>query len=332
MNRLVMVAFVFVVLCFSPKAWSAEILRVAVGDPEHSEQGTVAKAFKQYVEEKSQGKYQVDLFFASSYADELGSVQQIIDGTLDLSVVGVANIVPYAHSLGILTLPYLFDNVEQVRKATDGAGAKLLNSYAIDEGLRILAWTYTGFRYISNAKRPIKKIDDIKGLKIRVPRSAIIIASYTAFGATPVPVAWSETYTALKQGSVDGQCYGYIGFKAMNFFDVKQKYLTEVKYTYQLQPLIVSESIFKKMTKEDQKLLVDAGKHAQEVAYTYAIAEADKVKKELVAMGLQVTTLQDEAVWKKNAMELVWPEMAEYVGGKAAINTFLKATGRPAWN
>ncbi len=332
MKRYRMLILVLGMLCFSAPAKCAEVLRMAVGDPEHSEQSVAAKAFKAYVEEKSQGKYKVELFFNSSLVDELESVQQIIDGELHFSVVGIANLVPYAYSLGVLTLPYLFSDVEQVRKATQGDAAHLLNSYAIKADFRVLTWTYSGFRYISNAKRPIKKMSDIKGLKIRVPKSAILIAAYTAFGATPVPVAWSEISTALKQGVVDGQCYGYIGFKVMNFIDIKQKHLTEVAYTYQLQPLIISERFFKSVNQADQKLFLEGGKVAQEAAYTHQIQEENKAKQALIQQGLQVSVLEDEATWKKAAKELVWPEMAEFLGGKSAIDAFLKAAGMPAWN
>ena len=144
----------------------------------------------------------------------------------------------------------------------------------------------------------------MQGLKFRVPQSAVLIAAYKAFGGSPTPISWAETFTALQQGVVDGQCYGYIGFKAMKFNEANQKYLTEVHYTYQLQPLVISERVFKKMTPEMQKVIVDAGKYAQ---------------------------LEDEDLWKKAAIEKVWPEMADFVGGKDAINEYLKACGKDAW-
>ena len=154
---------------------------------------------------------------------------------------------------------------------------------------------------------------DMQGLKFRVPQSAVLIAAYKAFGGSPTPISWAETFTALQQGVVDGQCYGYIGFKANKFNEANQKYLTEVHYTYQLQPLVISERVFKKMTPEMQKVIVDAG------------------KKYLIDNGLQVSQLEDEDVWKKAAMEKVWPEMADFVGGKETINAYLKACGKPLW-
>lgn len=306
-------------------------LKVAVGDPEDSEMGVVGHAFKKYVEEHSNGKVEVQCFYSGSLGDESECFRNVQKGTLPLAIGGIANLVPFEKKLGLLTLPYLFANLDEVVTGTNGAPAELLNSYATKAGFRILTWTYTDFRYISNSKRPITKMSDIEGLKFRVPQSAVLIAAYKAFGGSPTPISWAETFTALQQGVVDGQCYGYIGFKAMKFNEANQKYLTEVHYTYQLQPLVISERAFKKMNPEMQKLMIDAGKYAQDAVLKYQIENADAAKKELIAGGLQVSQLEDEEQWKKAALDKVWPEMADFVGGKDAINEYLKACGKEPW-
>lgn len=316
---------------WSATASAAEVFRVAVGDPEDSEQGYAAKAFKKYMEEKSGGKVEVQLFFGGSLGDESEVFRNVQKGSQPFAVGGIANLVPFEKRLGILTLPYLFDNLDEVVTGTNGKPAELLNSYATKAGFRVLCWTYTDFRYISNSKHPIKKMADMADLKFRVPQSAVLIASYKAFGGSPTPISWAETFTALQQGVVDGQCYGYIGFEAMKFHEANQKYLTEVHYTYQLQPLVMSERVYRKMKPEMQKLVVDAGKYAQDEVLKYQKEYGAVAKKNLIAAGVQVDVLEDEAQWKKAAMEKVWPEMAEFVGGKAAINEYLKACGKAEW-
>lgn len=316
---------------WSATASAAEIFRVAVGDPEDSEQGYAAKAFKKYMEEKSGGKVEVQLFFGGSLGDESEVFRNVQKGSQPFAVGGIANLVPFEKRLGILTLPYLFDNLDEVVTGTNGKPAELLNSYATKAGFRILCWTYTDFRFISNSKHPIKKMADIKDLKFRVPQSAVLIASYKAFGGSPTPISWAETFTALQQGVVDGQCYGYIGFEAMKFLEANQKYLTEVHYTYQLQPIVMSERVYRKMKPEMQKLCVEAGLYAQNEVLKYQKEYGEKAKKNLIAAGLKVDVLEDEDQWKKAAMEKVWPEMADFVGGKAAINEYLKACGKPEW-
>ena len=312
-------------------AQAKSTFKVAVGDPEHSEQGFIALKFKEYVEEKSKGNIVINNFYGSALGDETETLRNLQTGSLAFSVVGVANLVPFDKRLGILTLPYIFSDVNQAVAGTTGKPAELLNKWALEKGFRILGWAYTDFRYTSNSKRPIRNINDIKGLKIRVPASAILIASYEAFGASPTPISWAETFTALQQGVVDGQDIGYLIFKTMKFNEAKQKYIAEVHYTYQLQPLLISERIFKKMSKKEQALMIEAGAYAQEKVLQYQLEEGQKAKQHLIDLGVQVTVLEDEDEWKRRAYEIVWPKMADFVGGAKIINEYLKAAGRPEW-
>lgn len=330
-KKLLTLAAVFMFV-FCANAQAAQSFKVAVGDPEDSEQGVAALAFKDYVEKESKGEVKIDLFFSGQLGDESEAFRNVQKGTLPFAVGGIANLVPFEKKLGLLTLPYLFDDLDQVVRGTNGKPAELLNSYAVKAGFRILCWTYTDFRFISNSKHPIKKLADMKDLKFRVPQSAVLIAAYKAFGGSPTPISWAETFTALQQGVVDGQCYGYIGFKAMKFNEANQKYLTEVHYTYQLQPLVMSERVYRKLSPELQKLFVDAGHFAQEAVLKYQKEYAQAAKDALIAGGLVVDMLEDEDQWKKAAMEKVWPEMADFVGGKDAINEYLKAMGKEPWN
>lgn len=306
--------------------------KVAVGDPEDSEQGVAARAFKKYVEEKTNGEVEISLFYSGQLGDESEAFKNVQKGSLPFAVGGIANLVPFEKRLGILNLPYLFDNLDEVVAGTTGKAAELLQSYALKAGFRVLCWTYTDFRYISNSKHPIKNINDMSDLKFRVPQSPVLIAAYKAFGGSPTPISWAETFTALQQGVVDGQCYGYIGFKAMKFNEAKQKYLTEVHYTYQLQPLVMSERVYRKLPKELQEIFVQAGIYAQEQVLEYQKQEAQAAKDALIAAGLVVDQLEDEDVWKERALKQVWPQVSADIGGADAINAYLDTMGKPAWD
>lgn len=330
MKKLLTLTLAFIFL-LSAQAFAAENFKVAVGDPEDSEQAVAARAFKKYVEDATKGAVKIELFYGGQLGDESEAFRNVQKGTLPFAVGGIANLVPFEKRLGILNLPYLWDNLDEVVAGTNGKAADLLQSFALKAGFRILCWAYTDFRFISNSKHPIKKMSDMKDLKFRVPQSPVLIASYKAFGGSPTPISWAETFTALQQGVVDGQCYGYIGFKAMKFNEAKQKYLTEVHYTYQLQPLVMSERVYKKMKPELQAIMVKGGIYAQEQVLQYQKEEAQAAKDALIAAGLVVDQLEDEDEWKKAALEKVWPEMADQVGGKDTINNYLKAMGKQPW-
>ena len=167
-------------------------LTIAMGDPESSEMGVVGNAFKKYVEEKTNGAIEVQCIYGASLGDDEGErFRRVQKGTLDMALGGVANLVPLEKKLGLLTLPYLFVNLNDVIAGTNGAPADLLNIYASEAGLRVLTWTYTGFRYISNSQHPIKNLTDMKGLKMRVPQSAVMVSTYNALGEIPSLIPWT---------------------------------------------------------------------------------------------------------------------------------------------
>lgn len=307
------------------------ILQVGLGDPIDSEMGAIGTRFREIVEARSGGRVEVQLFPSGQLGDETEMIQNVRAGNLDIAVVGIANTVPFVKKLGILTMPYIFDDLYDVVRATTGPAHDLLNGYAVNEGgFRILGWTYTDYRYLSNSRKPIRNLNDIRGMKFRVPQSAVLLASYKAWGANPIPLSWAETFTALQQGVVDGQCYGYITFLACRFNEV-QKYITEVHYTYQLQPMILSQRAYKKMSPELRRLVIDAGRDAQEYCLAFQLTEGVKARQRVIESGVLVSQLEDEADWKRAAVSKVWPEMEAFVGGRDAINAFLSAIGKRPW-
>lgn len=308
-------------------------LTVALGDPESAEMGVLGDAFKEYVEKASEGAVKVQLSYSKGEEgqDETMLFHKVQIGKLDMVVGAIANFEPMCRKIGLLTLPYLFDNTKEAEVGTTGKAAVLLNSYAMESGLRILAWTYSGFRNISNSKHPITELKDIHKLRIRVPHSVVMLDTYQNFGALPSVLAWDMTYKALEHNLVDGQCCTYPMFKSMKFMNAGQKYLTEIHYCYLLQPLVINENRFLNLSSELQKIIVDAGKYAQQESLNHQEAMEKQAKQELQAAGLEITTLTDEQRWHDIAMEYVWPEVIKSLGGKSVINAYLEACGRPLW-
>lgn len=307
-------------------------LVMTIGDPEDSEMGLLGIAFKNYVEQTSNGRLKVSLSYSGGLdADETFQFHRVQTGKLAMAMGGVGNLAPMVRRLGVVTLPYIFPDVEAVVRGTTGKAAELLNSYAEKAGIRILAWTYYGYRFLSNSKRPIRSMEDLKGLRIRVPQSLVMIKTYRAFGAIPMPLAWPATRSALKNDLVDGQCYDYNGFRTMKFRDVGQKYITEIHYLYNLQPLVINLKLFDGLPAADRKILTDAGTHIQELSLQYQREMNNIAKKALVSEGVHISVLDDETPWKNLAISRVWTEAADNVGGEEAINEYLQACGLPVW-
>ncbi len=307
----------------------ATTFKVAVGDAQGGTQWELATQFKKAFEARTGGKHKVDLFPNGQLGSEEATVSSAQMGTLDFSILAVNNITPFSPTVGVLTLPYVIQSADEAKKLTLGpVGKELTDNTIRDAGVHIVGWAYSGFRVLTNSKRPVKTLADLQGLKIRVPKNEIMIASYQAWGINPTPMAWSETFTALQQRVVDGQDNPYITVSAMKFYEV-QKYITNIRYVFSLEPLVVSEAVFKKQPPDVQKAIVEAGAEATEASFKYLQATEEKIKKELVGKGMQIVDPADgEKEWIAKATTAVWPKFYDSIGGKAKLDAVLKSLGR----
>ena len=307
----------------------ATTFKVAVGDAQGSTQWELGTFFKKKFEEKTGGKHKIDLFPNGQLGSEENTVSNAQMGLLDFSLLAINNVTPFSPTVGVLTLPYVIQSAEEAKKLVTGdVGKELTENTVRDAGIRIVGWTFTGFRVLTNSKRPVKTLDDLKGLKIRVPKNEIMIASYQAWGINPTPMAWSETFTALQQGVVDGQDNPYFTVYAMKFNEV-QKYITPIRYVFSLEPLIVSESIYQKQPADVKQAILDAGKEATEHSYTFLLESEDKIKKDLIAKGMEIDPpANEEKQWIDKATTQVWPKFYKSIGGKDKLDHVLKVLGR----
>lgn len=301
-----------------------DVIRLGIGDPIDSGAGEYGLKFKELVEAKTGGKTTVELFPNCSLGDESEMLQNARRGSLDMVIAGIGNAVPLASGLAALTLPYLLENDDMVVKATTGKLFDHFNKVAMETGgLRILGYCYTNFRHLTNSKRPVESLADIKGLKLRVPNNKVFIDTFEAWGANPVPMAWSETFTALQQGVVDGQDNPYVVNATMKFQEV-QPYLTEIHYQYSLQPLFVGVDNFNSFPAELQQIVQDAAMDAQKHVHAWENANSDKARKVMEEAGVKVSLLKDEDQWKAIAVEKLWPDFYGFVGGKEVIDMIVE--------
>lgn len=314
---------------FLATAVSAATFKVAIGDAAGGTQHELGKAFAASLKEKTDGKYTADLFPNSQLGDEQDTVNDAAMGLLDFSILAINNITPFSPSVAILTLPYMIQSLEDAKQLTQGdVGKELTENTIRDAGVRIIGWSYSGFRVLTNSKRPVKTLDDLKGMVIRVPKNELMIATYKSWGINPSPLAWNETFTALQQRVVDGQDNPYITVAAMKFDEV-QKYITNIRYLFSLEPLIVSEQVFQAQSPEVQQAILDAGMEATEHSYQFLQDTEQKIKEELVAKGMEINDpANDEKEWIEAATNQVWPKFYDQVGGKERLDKILKSLGR----
>ncbi|NVK15032.1 MAG: TRAP transporter substrate-binding protein [Rhodobacteraceae bacterium] len=310
-------------------AVSAKNFKIAVGDGAGSSQEGTGKFFIEALEEKSGGKHTGTMFLNGQLGSEQDTVNEAAIGTLDMSLLAINNVTPFSPTVGVFTLPYVILSLEDAEKLTQGPiGQELTKNTIRDAGVRILAWTYTGFRRLTNSKKPVTTVADLQDLVIRVPKNEIMIETYKAWGINPTPMAWSETFTGLQTKVVDGQDNPYTTINSMKFYEV-QEYVTNLRYIFSIEPLIVSEAVFQDLSEEDQQILIEAGKEATLKSAQYLRDIEAQIKDELVAKGMQIDDpANDEAEFIKLATEAVWPQFYDSIGGVEKLNTVLTTIGR----
>ena len=308
----------------------AKTFKVAVGDAAGSAQHELGKKFVEELEAKTNGEHTAQLFLNGQLGSEQDTVNEAAIGTLDFSILAINNVTPFSPTVGVFTLPYLILSLEDAEKLTQGeVGQQLTENTIRDAGVRIIGWTYTGFRVLTNSKKPVKTLEDLDGLVIRVPKNEIMIDSYNSWGINPTPMAWSETFTALQQKVVDGQDNPYLTVHSMKFYEV-QKYITEIRYIFSIEPLIMSEAVFQEQSPEMQAAILEAGKAATLHSAQHLRDSEAAIKEDLVAKGMQIDKpANDEADWIEAATTQVWPKFYDSIGGKDKLNEVLVLLGRP---
>ncbi|OPZ68017.1 MAG: 2,3-diketo-L-gulonate-binding periplasmic protein YiaO precursor [Firmicutes bacterium ADurb.Bin467] len=308
---------------------SATNFKIAVGDGAGGTQEALGVAFIKALEEKSGGEHTATLFLNGQLGSEQDTVNDAAMGMLDMSILAINNVTPFSPTVGTLTLPYVIQSVEDAETLTQGEiGQELIANTINDAGVRIIGWAYSGFRVLTNSKHPVTTVEDLQDLVVRVPKNEIMIESYRSWGVNPTPMAWSETFAGLQQGVVDGQDNPYMTINAMRFYEV-QKYVTDWRYIFSIEPLIISESVFEGLSEEDQKILLDAGAAATEFSARFLREKEGEIKERLVAAGMEISTPADnEQEFITLATTKVWPEFYDQIGGVEELNKVLVSLGR----
>ena len=217
--------------------------------------------FAEVIAEKTGGKMKAKLYAAATLGGDAQVISSLQGGTVDATFVTAGLISPMDKNFGIFYLPMTFQTPEQADKVVDGPfGKKLLDRLA-NQNLVGLAWWEHGYRDVSNSKRPITKLEDFQGLKLRTIQIPIIVDIYKALGANPVPLAWTEVYTALEVKAVDGQETAIPSFNGARLAEV-QKYLSLTNVVY--DPLIVlfSKKTWDRLNSDEKKVVTEAAQEA----------------------------------------------------------------------
>ncbi|MHA6689686.1 TRAP transporter substrate-binding protein [Devosia sp. A449] len=237
-------------------------LRFAVSLAADHPLSVAGQKFADLVGEKSDGKITVSFYPNAVLGSDQQNLSAIRGGTLDFTSMATGLLAGINSEFMVFDLPFLFNNSLEAYTLSDGpVGSALLASLASD-GIHGLGIWDLGFRNMTNSKRPITRLEDLAGLKLRVIASPIYIDLFTALGANPVPMTFGEVYSALESHAIDGQDNPLAVITSAKFAEV-QKYLSITRHIYTGMPFLMSQKTWDALSADEQQLIAEAAEEAK---------------------------------------------------------------------
>lgn len=243
-------------------------LKLGHGNAEGGPYDVMSKEFARLVEEKTDGRYVVDIFAANSLGTQEECIEAVMLGTVDMVVTSDDKCVSFVPEFGALGIPYLFDDVDDVNENMNGPMGQYLSDKLSEKGAVVISWFENGFRNVT-AQKEINTPQDLKGTKIRVSSAATNMALFDACGAVVTNVSFSELYTALQLGTCDAQENPYANIIDRKLYEV-QKYMSITQHVHTTEPLLMSNATWNKLSAEDQAIFAECGTEASQLAYEFS--------------------------------------------------------------
>jgi tripartite ATP-independent transporter DctP family solute receptor len=239
------------------------------------------------VREKSGGKMKIQSFWGGALGGDLQATQSLRSGTQEMVITSTSPLVGILPDLGVFDLPFLFANEKEADAILDGEFGKYISDKMPAVGLVNLAYWENGFRNLTNSKKPVAKVEDMPGLKVRVMQNNIFLDTFKTMGANAVPMAFGEVFTALETKAIDGQENPFVTIDTSKFYEV-QKYLSVTRHAYTPFMVLYSKALWDKLSADEQKALQECAIAGRDEQRKVSRALSDKSLAALKQRGMQV--------------------------------------------
>ena len=270
-------------------------LAMAVNGTDTQIDTKVANYFKELVEAETNGSVIIEVYPNDQLAggNATKGIEMVANGAVDLAAYATSVLSVLDERMSIGNVPWLFNNYTEARETIDATGLAYYDSLLQSKGLTAIGSFHNGFRQLTNSKRAVTAPEDLKGLKIRVPGSEVYMNFFRAFGADPVGLNWSETFTALQQGAIDGQENGVSITNSSGVVEV-QKYMTIWNYTYENDLFIANSDIWNTLNEATRTMLTEKAVEACNWGRDQIEAEQEELIAKFREQGMQVDVLTEE--------------------------------------
>ncbi len=288
------------------------VMRMSISTGGDSHQKVAIDTFAKEVEARTNGRYKIQNFYASALGGEREATEAVQLGTQELTWTSTGPIPNFVPEAKIFDVPFLFRDYAHARAVLDGPiGQEMMPKFEA-KGIKLLAWGENGFRHMTNSKRPINSPEDMKGLKMRTMENPVHIQAYKGFGIIPTPMAFGEVFTALQQGTVDGQ-ENPLSVISANKFDQVQKHMTLTGHVYSAGVFLMSKQHFDKLPEADKKHFLDAAKVAAKANRDRVDQDEKNAVADLTKKGMLIVTNVDKAKYQA-ALAPVFVEFEKQFG------------------
>jgi tripartite ATP-independent transporter DctP family solute receptor len=311
MKRFFMCAVAIVAIALTVPAFAKTVLKLGhIAEVSHPyAQG--ADHFAKLVTEKSGGDMEVQVFPSSQLGSQKDMTEGLIYGTIDMVLTGTADLGQFQPKMSLFDLPFLFKDRTHAYKALDTVGMELGQELE-PRGLKLLGYMENGIRHLTNNVRPVKAPADMAGLKIRVMSNKIYIETIKSLGGSPTPMAFGELYSAMQQGTVDGQENPSAHIYTKRFFEV-QKYASLTAHAYAPEPVLISMITWSKLSDAQKAIIQEAAKEAIAWQRELSTKEDNEYWDKIKATG-KIEVIEVDRKPFMEATQPVWKEFAGTVG------------------
>ena len=260
----------------------------------HSQLGAGAQVFADEVAKRTNGRYRIEQYPDSALGGEVEMLKAVQLGTVDLAFITGAPLPNFVPDVGVFNIPFIFRDVKHAHVVLDGPIGKSYLAKFKDKDLVALAWGENGLRHLTNSRREIRIPEDLKGLKLRVPQSDVMLAGFRALGADVHQLAFPLLYAALQSGQFDGQENPIATIISSKFYQV-QKYLTLSGHVYDPAILFIAADTFADLSADDKNSFFESAKLAGEASRQFAAAAQQDGVAQLAKSGMKVVADIDRA-------------------------------------
>ena len=306
-------------VAFSSAQAAEYTLKIAHNGPEQHPYQDGALMFKTALEKSTNGAVEVQIFPGEQLGSEEETSQMIKQGTIACAVESAGGgLAPFVPEADLFNLPFVFNDLQHFYRVVDGpVGAKLASKVEENLDAELLGWWFSGIRNVWNGKRVVKTPDDLKGLKIRVMGSPVLIDTFNTLGAQATPMSFGEVYTSLQQGVIDGAETDHVDLLVESFYEVT-KHVSLTGHMYLAAGLVCSNKALSKLPQNIQEKVRKAAEAATAEQRSAMAKMTDDALAKLKAKGL---VFQDVDVSLfRDKVKSVYERNAAKVGGMEAID------------